>query len=152
MGRNTHITKHANTAWPPQDLFGLDRADLDPGDTMQVARAFWELNVPEANRAFACEVGIIEHDRILLCDEIGDRYNDGPHLLVEFTAQGSPFSMVRNWIEAAGSIYDTRRLREPDITKRLDIFPKALPDEREKWHAELSRRVEELSSKGRPRT
>ena len=146
------FTKHANTAWPPQDLFGLDRESLDPGDTMQVARAFWELNVPEANRAFAYEVGIIEYERILLCDEIGDRFNEGPHLLVEFTPQGSPFSMVRSWIEAAGSLYDARRLREPDTAKRLSIFPKELPDEREKWHAELKRRVEELSSKGRSRT
>jgi hypothetical protein len=104
-------------------LFGLDRQDEDPGDTMQVARAFWELNVPESNRAFACEVGIIEYERILLCDEGGDRYNEGPHLLVEFTAQGSPFSMVRNWTEPSRVSRRADSLRGLAHGKTEEVLP-----------------------------
>ena len=36
---------------------------------------------------------IISYDRILAFDEIGDSYNDGPHLLVEYSSDGQPFDI-----------------------------------------------------------
>jgi len=96
--------------------------------------------VPKERRAWAIEVGTIEYDRILLCDELGDRYHEGPHLVVEFV-DGQPFNRFEQWIESADAY--SKRLLLPDESKRSSFFPQATPDEREQWHEDMRKRAED---------
>ena len=47
--------------------------------------------IPKENQAWYKEIQIISFDRILAVDEIGDAYNEPPHLLVEYREGGRPF-------------------------------------------------------------
>lgn len=100
-----------------------------------------------ANQAWAIEIGIISYDRILLCDELGDHYHEGPHLLVEYL-NGQPFEGFMRWIEFNDN-YLGQRLWTPDESKRLTLFPKPIPDEREQWYEEMRTKSEERSRTGR---
>lgn len=117
------------------DIYGLEQDAFDPGRLKSIGNAYWELNVPEENRAYAITVSPISYDRILAIDEIGDLYNEAPHLIVDYN-QGSPFenkSLV--YLEATRQ-YDIRTLRL-DEGKRIKFFPKKIPDKREEYHASL---------------
>ena len=133
--------REANEAMPTYPhLYCLEPGDWDAYGKCQIARAYWELHVPEERRAWAIEVGTIEYERILLCDELGDRYHEGPHLLVEFV-DGWPFNRLERWIESADGY--SKRLPSPDESKRLSFFPKPIPDEREQWHEDMRKRAED---------
>lgn len=133
----------AHSTYPP--VHGLDHTDWDPDEKALICRAYWELHVPEQNRAYAVEVGIIEYDRILLCDELGDHYNPGPHLLVDYV-DSRPFKGFGRWIESAAAD-SSRRLWTPEEVKRLSFFPKSIPDERDQHRAEIIRRSQERQKK-----
>lgn len=141
------FTKESNEAMPHHpSLFGLDRSATDPEDKSGRCRAYWELHVPEGQRAWAIELGFIEYDRILACDELGDRYNEGPHLLVEYV-DGQPFKWFSRSIESADP-HSSRFLGSPDERRRIQFFPKEIPDEREQWHEHLLKRINEGQEEG----
>lgn len=117
------------------EIFGLERNAFDPEGFMDIADAYCNLNVPEENRAWAITISPIHYDRILAIDEIGDLYNQAPHLLVDYN-QGSPFEHRSHMYLESAQRYGSKTLR-PDDGKRIAFFPKKLPDEREKYRASL---------------
>lgn len=58
-------------------------------------RIFWSEHVPQENRAILKLLRIVPLDRIVAVDEIGDRFNEPPHLLVDYI-NGQPFES-RTW-------------------------------------------------------
>lgn len=142
------FTKESNEAIPDHpELFGLDRDAFDPEHKSQICRAYWERHVSALNQAWAIEIGIISYDRILLCDELGDHYHEGPHLLVEYL-DGQPFEGFMRWIEP-NDRYMGHRIWKPEESKRLSFFPEPIPDEREQWYEEMRKTSEERQRKGR---
>jgi len=87
---------------------------------------------------------------MLLFDEIGDRYNAGPHLLVE-QKDGWLLSKSWEWLEPEEneSRASQRTTLGLDNAKRVAFFPKPLPDETEKYREMIQKRTEEYGRKGR---
>ena len=71
-------------------VFGLNENHRVWTDAQQICEAYWEVRVPQENRAWLVERRIIHYDRVLAYDGIGDSYNEGPHLLVDYL-NGEPF-------------------------------------------------------------
>jgi len=91
---------------------------------------YWNDRVPEENRANFLDIRLISYDRILVVDEFGDRYNEGPHLLVEFTPESGPFEPnLRSPDVEYGDLPFRRHLR-PTEENRISFFPKEFPKSR----------------------
>lgn len=83
--------------------------------------------VPEGNKAELIILGEIPYARILAVDEIGDRYNKGPHLVVERSSEGYLFDLpglVPQIVQGYG--YD-RRVANADPKKQIQFFPSDFP-------------------------
>lgn len=143
------FTKEHNAAIPNQPtLYGLDYNSWDAEGKSQLCLAFLNVKVPAQNRAWAIEIGLIPYEHVLLCDEIGDRYNEPPHLLIEYKPGGSPFRSYGQWLQPMVG-YAGDRIFEPDPKKRVSIFPTPLPDLRDEWAAVLTRQEAERTKGGR---
>lgn len=87
--------------------------------------AFWS-KLPEPNRAWLKVIRVIPYTRIIAVDEIGDIYNEPPHLLVEYRVDGDPFEPgAYPWIEGCGMLPNAFR---PEMEKRKKFFPETIPD------------------------
>jgi hypothetical protein len=117
-------------------LFGLDRESWDPDDKADIYNAYWNRHVPEAHRAWAMELRFIHYDRIIAFDDIGDHYNEGPHLLVDYSPTNGPFERSAHRFLKSARPYDGRGVL-PDEKLRVSFFPKEMPDEREAYQQEL---------------
>jgi hypothetical protein len=121
-------------------LHGLDRGSWDPSGQADLLNAYWERNVPEDNRAWALELRIIHYDRILAIDELGDVYNEGPHLLVDFLGTVDPFEPSTYYLlESAKPFFKNALL--PANGTRVERFPSVIPDQREQYRQELQDRL-----------
>lgn len=121
-------------------VWGAD-ADVGDWDKRSLYDAFWEMRIEPLNQAWMMQLGTIAYDRILLCDEIGDSFNDGPHLIVEWTREDDPFDLRCTRIEWA---HDSGRTFQVDHTKRIPFFPKPLPDLREERQEKARKHLEDL--------
>jgi hypothetical protein len=128
------------------ELWGVAYNDWDPEQRSHICKIWWQRNVPEKNRAFAMKAESIEYDRILLCDELGDHYNEGPHLLVEYV-DSRPFSRKLKWIQPEDP-QSGERISWPKDEKRIAFFPNPIPDEREEYYEEVRKRREESDMGG----
>jgi hypothetical protein len=72
-----------------------------------------------------------------LCDELGDKFNPAPHLLVEYTGD-DPFELTWAWLESAT---DSDRQFVPDENKQTQYFPSPLPDVRQEMADEAKKRT-----------
>lgn len=117
---------------------------------------FYE-ELPEENQAHLSTIGLIPYNRILAVDELGDRVNNGPHLIVERNAEGrffdpSPFVPL---IRKFGTRYrhPTPAYKDKQIEKFPKVFPKLTEAECDALQTERSRRAQEkfdeLKKKGR---
>lgn len=87
---------------------------------------FWYGKIPETNRAWYKVIRVIPFARIIAIDDIGDFYNEPPHLLVEYRPDADPFEPSSyHWIEGFGMF---RRGFNPDKDKRVKFFPEDIPD------------------------
>jgi hypothetical protein len=139
-----YITGHDIGVPSHPEVAGAKRLGPRWSEQDEIARAFWELHVAEDKRAWLLELRSIHYDRILAFDEVGDSFNEKPHLLVDyrgddpfeqrFSARIIPTSGFAMW-----AIYP----EGPDDPKRVKVFPKPIPDERAAWRAELERRIAE---------
>jgi len=131
------IWEHYDAAFRPfPEIFGIDRELFDPGDLSTLLDAFVALRIPEENRAWVFELRPIHYDRILAVDDIGDVYNDAPHLLVDYLDGVGPFEPRKaRFIEDRRS-YSSRHISQEEGT-RIRYFPEKLPDLREEWHKKL---------------
>ncbi len=137
------ILPHVNIGIPSHPvLFGIDRKLWNPDDKADIYNAYWNRHVPKENRAWAMELAFIHYDRIIAFDDIGDSYNEGPHLLVDYTFSGDLFERdkVCQFIESAEP-YMGLQIR-PDDKSRISFFPKEIPDEREEYRQELFKELD----------
>jgi hypothetical protein len=95
----------------------------DPNNLGQRYRDYWWNNVPEAGRAMAIVLRIVPYDRIIALDEIGDIYHPGPHLLVEYGADGQPFKPNARHEFLESSSGWPRATMEISEGKRVSYFP-----------------------------
>ena len=126
------VIRDVNIAIPPHpDVYGLAHCGRDHFDLEHRARVYWHDKVPEANRAYGILVGAISYDGILLCDELGDKFNPAPHLLVEYSGD-DPFDLTWAWLESAT---DPNQQLVPDEEKRIEYFSTPLPYTRQELAA-----------------
>jgi len=109
----------------PELAFGPGREDRD-SDTEERARRFWLTRVPNLERAHARVMGLVHYDRVALIDEIGDRYNAAPHILVDCVRPDTLFDIQRTVIEGGGGW--SHHMLFPENAERRSLFPKPLPD------------------------
>jgi hypothetical protein len=122
------VIRDVNIAIPHHlDVYGLAHRSRDHFDLEQRARVYWHNKVPEANRAYGILVGAISYDSILLCDELGDKFNPAPHLLVEYSGD-DPFDLRWAWLESAT---DPNQQLVPKEDKQIEYFPTPLSDTRQ---------------------
>jgi hypothetical protein len=119
------------------NLFDLPENWWDPDDQHWKYHRFWLQQVPEVNQAWYNEVRYINYDRILALDELGDSFNEGPHLLVEYGQNGDPFEPKIIYILETGYSY-SRRIVRADKGIRVKFFPKVIPEPKEEIHGEAS--------------
>jgi hypothetical protein len=132
------LIRDVNIAIPhhPQ-VYGLGHCSRDHFELEHLARAYWLHKVPEENRAYGILVGAVPYERILLCDELGDKFNPAPHLLVEYTGE-DPFELTWAWLESAT---DSDRHLVPDQSNQTQYFPSPLPDVRQEMADEAKKRT-----------
>lgn len=116
-----------DAGWPqhPQ-VYGLDKQRADAWPLSEKLRRYWYANIPPENRALFLVYGFIHYDRILALDEIGDMYNQGPHIIIERQGARSPF----DWSVKLLEYRNGRRREGPPLSEceRVDHLPKDVPD------------------------
>jgi hypothetical protein len=109
------------------EISGLNRDWMDPSKVFDRYHTYW-LSIPEDNRSWAIELRIIHYDRILAFDDIGDSYNRGPHLLVEYGPNNNPFEPNRGaFFLTSTSRYGHTPMQLVD-GKRISYFPAEIPE------------------------
>ena len=101
---------------------GLEGRWWDPDNRQQRYHDYWINNIPESSRAEATELRIIPYDRIVALDEIGDSHHPGPHLLVEYGADGQPFKPDARQIFLECS-YPFKKTMSIGDCKHISYFP-----------------------------
>jgi len=86
------------------------------------ASTLWDA-LDENCRGFYYEIRSIPFDRILLVDELGDTYHEGPHLIVEYK-NNSPFEDKVFKIIKSTKMYSNEFIKDPKPDKRIKIFSK----------------------------
>jgi hypothetical protein len=111
------------------EISGLQTGWNDPNKVSDRYQMYWLKNIPEVNRAWAIEARIISYDRVLAYDEIGDSYNEGPHLLVEYSLNNEPFEPGRglSLLISAGGYMNNAILQNE--AKRVSLFPSEIPEQ-----------------------
>ena len=125
------------------EVFGLDRRWWDPDDISDIYNAYCELNIPKKNNAWFLEFRIIHYDRVLAFDIIGDSYNEGPHLLVDYGPDGDPFESRIHRSLQSKERYSQRSLI-PEEDSHISYFPRKIPDERKKYRKHVADKLDEL--------
>jgi len=133
------VIKSINAIRTFPDIFGLERNSFDPENLVDIANAYWNLNVPEENKAWAYTIRFIHYDSILAVDEMGDSYNQAPHILVDYV-QGSPFTLGSYQYIKSAQTYSSKTLK-PNDGRQIKFFPKKLPDKRKEYQASLSAKL-----------
>lgn len=77
--------------------------------------------IDEKFRGFYIIMRSIHFDRILIADELGDNYNEAPHIIVDYI-NGSPFEdKIYKFIEE-DKPYSCEILKDPPLEKRIKYF------------------------------
>ncbi|RYG99953.1 MAG: hypothetical protein EON58_01950 [Alphaproteobacteria bacterium] len=85
-------------------------------------RKFWS-RLPVQKKAWGEIHRTVPYDHVLLVDEIGDMYHEGPHLLVDYDSANGPFASGYYLSLRTDAGWD-RDLIVPDDEKRINFFPK----------------------------
>jgi hypothetical protein len=85
---------------------------------------YWTKNVSRENQVMLKVIRFIHYDRVLVLDDIGDCFNDPPHLLVEPNGTDGFFETAKEqfWLEFTHTF--VRALTE----KRTAFFPREIPE------------------------
>jgi hypothetical protein len=87
---------------------------------------YFHNEVPKGERAWLEIVGLIPLDDILLVDDLGDAFNDPPHLLVTRDHRHGFFTDVRSYLVLDGDGSDEHI--DPATLKRAKLYPDPIPD------------------------
>jgi hypothetical protein len=118
------VLEKFDDSWPhhPQ-IVGL-KDDRKKSEEENLYWSYWS-SLPDKNRGWYITYALIHYDDILVVDEHGDAYHEGPHLLVDFRGRSSPFRVFRDMIEFGGTYW--RQHIYPDEKDRKRFFPKTPP-------------------------
>jgi hypothetical protein len=86
------------------------------------ANPLWDA-IEENYRGFYYEIRPIHFDRILLVDELGDNYHEGPHLIVDYL-NNSPFENKLYKFIKSSRAYSFEYIKDPKPDNRIKIFNK----------------------------
>jgi hypothetical protein len=91
------------------------------------------MRVPEECQARYQVIGLVHYDQIVVVDEFGDSYHEGPHLLVDCEGRPSPFRRLVPVLRTYG--YGGGKEVRADELSKTSFFPDPIPDisDRE-WH------------------
>jgi hypothetical protein len=132
------LIRDVNIAIPHHpDVYGLGHRARDHFELEHLARAYWHHRVPQENQAYGILVGAIPYERVLVCDELGDKFNPGPHLVVEYTGD-DPFDLTWAWLESATA---SDRQLVPEESRQIQYFPSPVPDVRREMAEEARQRA-----------
>lgn len=93
MGQEVNPTSYLN-----EERLGLQ--EPTHSYTEYEVSQYWEENVPKGNRAMLVVRRFIPYDRILAVDPIGDSYNPGTQLLMDWDPKNGPFTpQIAIWID-----------------------------------------------------
>lgn len=86
-------------------------------------REKWLLDVPDKKMRATYKVfGILKYESILAIDEVGDAYNEGPHLLVSFKGGAGPFDRLHHALRLDYPTDETDYDSSDDL--KIDFFKK----------------------------
>ncbi|RIH64327.1 hypothetical protein D1164_14630 [Mariniphaga sediminis] len=89
-------------------------------DKSMKAKERWN-KLDDDNKGFYIELRPVHFDRILLIDEIGDIYNEGPHIIVDYI-NNSPFeNKTYRYLESNYDFTDTH-IKDPKMKNRIKKF------------------------------
>lgn len=127
--KRADVLRDRDLSWRPWDLHGIPWELARDDDTADRYRRFWGKHVPEEQRGYLREYRGIPYDRILAFDTIGDCFNDGPHLIVDFGGFSQPFDEWGSvYFEPDGRIGSRRELASG--FEKAKLFPRPIPEER----------------------
>ncbi|HEV2476917.1 MAG TPA: hypothetical protein VGX22_10280 [Candidatus Dormibacteraeota bacterium] len=106
------------------DLAFVDRQD-NHAERMAIYE-WWRENVAAENRGFIEVWRRIPYERILAVDELGDAYNEGPHLLIMRTADGKFFEPNTVSMFISSERFHSKNFVVDDAN-RVSVFPKKFP-------------------------
>lgn len=112
----SHVVPHRN---------GFDKV---PGRDEELCERVWRYfhnEIPEDERAWLEIVGWIDYDDILLVDDLGDAFNEPPHVLVNRGIHGF-FSHTRAFLQLDRN--GSRDPYDPAELRRANLFPDPIPD------------------------
>lgn len=87
---------------------------------------FYHNEIPQEERAWVEVVGWIPFDAILLVDDLGDVYNEPPHLLVTRDHPYGFFAHQRTFV-TLDRAHDESRISVEEL-RRKRLFPDPIPD------------------------
>ena len=105
-------------------IYGPDETDDDQSE--EYARRYWLTNITEEERGFLRVIGLIHYDQVVLIDDLGDYFNEAPHLLVDFPSNEELFKEYIT-ILVKGYGINERHWR-PEEMSRIQLFPKIIPE------------------------
>ena len=109
----------------PELFAGPDRLqNADPAE--EQARRYWLTQIPVSEQGHLRTIGFIHYDRVVVVDDIGDRYHPPPHVLVHCVTPDDLFDFSVTVLEQ-GYGY-THKLWHLDKMKRKVLFPTSIPD------------------------
>jgi hypothetical protein len=113
----SHVIPHRN---------GFDKVPDRDEEACERVWRFFHNEIPRDERAWLETVGWIRLDDILLVDDLGDIFNEPPHVLVTREHKYGFFGHVRQYLEL--DRHDTHERLDPDELRRVNLFPDPIPD------------------------
>ncbi|MEJ7862730.1 MAG: hypothetical protein WKF90_13960 [Pyrinomonadaceae bacterium] len=82
-----------NDAMPAHpELGGAKNLEINSRQNWSKYWEYWKNQIPNENQAWYLECRAVPFERVLAVDEIGDSWHEPPHLLVEYSENGIPFT------------------------------------------------------------
>ncbi len=103
-------------------LIGAEKLGMNSTQNRSRYWQYWKEQIPTGNRAWYIEYKAIPFERILTIDEIGDSCHEPPHLLVEYSKNGTPFGDKAFCCIELENSYDQHKNHIEELTK-VKYFP-----------------------------
>ena len=116
------------------EIWGIRFDEWPHDEKAERFRECWNDELSDANRAWMVILGFVPYERILAVDDLGDAFNEGPHLIVEHRPGLGPFadfegSLIR---PASGYLNRAFRARKENRRKFLPKKPSVKPKKEDK--------------------
>jgi hypothetical protein len=113
----SHVVPHRN---------GFDKVPERDEELCDRLWRFYHNEIPQDERGWMEVVGWIPYDDILLVDDLGDAYNEPPHVLVTRDHQHGFFAHKRAFVMFDRT--DDEKHIPVEELKRVNLFPEPIPD------------------------